>query len=74
MDCDQDWGFPCPSHPVLRDAVPGCRRSGLLGERNYHPNYFAAYVFDSDGHTIEAVHHGPVERPVTSVRFRSTIL
>jgi catechol 2,3-dioxygenase-like lactoylglutathione lyase family enzyme len=25
---------------------------------DYHPNYYAAYVFDPDGHNIEAVFHG----------------
>ena len=24
----------------------------------YHPNYYAAFVFDPDGNNIEAVHHG----------------
>ena len=26
---------------------------------NYHPTYYAAYVFDPDGHNIEAVCHAP---------------
>lgn len=27
---------------------------------HYHPNYFGAFVFDPDGHNIEAVCHAPV--------------
>ena len=27
---------------------------------HYHPNYYAAFVFDPDGHNIEAVCHSPV--------------
>ena len=30
-------------------------RPGL--RRNYHPNYYAAFVFDPDGHNVEAVYH-----------------
>lgn len=26
---------------------------------HYHPNYYAAFVLDPDGHNIEAVFHGP---------------
>jgi hypothetical protein len=26
---------------------------------NYHPNYYAAFVIDPDGHNIEAVCHQP---------------
>ena len=28
--------------------------------RHYHPNYYAAFVFDPDGHNIEAVCHSHV--------------
>ncbi len=38
----------------------GGRNNGLPGVRpHYHPDYFAAYVLDPDGHNIEAVHVGP---------------
>ena len=38
----------------------GGKDNGAPGLRtNYHPNYYAAYVFDPDGHNIEAVCHGP---------------
>ncbi len=33
------------------------RAPGLRPE--YHAGYFAAYVWDPDGKTVEAVHHGP---------------
>jgi catechol 2,3-dioxygenase-like lactoylglutathione lyase family enzyme len=37
--------------------------NGEPGPRpHYHPNYYAAFVRDPDGHNIEAVCHLPVER------------
>ena len=34
--------------------------NGAPGLRpQYHPGYYAAYVKDTDGNNIEAVHHGP---------------
>jgi catechol 2,3-dioxygenase-like lactoylglutathione lyase family enzyme len=39
------------------DGAPGLRRL-------YHPDYFAAYALDPDGHRIEAVCHAP-ELPAT---------
>lgn len=36
----------------------GGRDNGAPGLRpHYHPNYYAAFVFDLDGHNIEAVCH-----------------
>jgi catechol 2,3-dioxygenase-like lactoylglutathione lyase family enzyme len=36
----------------------GYRDNGAPGERPvYHPGYYAAYVFDPDGHNIEVVNH-----------------
>jgi catechol 2,3-dioxygenase-like lactoylglutathione lyase family enzyme len=38
----------------------GGRDNGPLGVRaHYHPNYYGAFVFDPDGHNIEAVCHAP---------------
>ena len=38
----------------------GARDNGGPGLRpHYHPNYFGAFVFDPDGHNIEAVCHRP---------------
>ena len=38
----------------------GGRDNGTPGLRpQYHANYYAAFVFDPDGHTIEAVCHAP---------------
>lgn len=38
----------------------GGRDNGAPGIRaHYHPNYYAAFVIDPDGHHIEAVCHGP---------------
>ncbi len=36
----------------------GARDNGAPGVREiYHPNYYGAFVFDPDGHNIEAVCH-----------------
>ena len=38
----------------------GARDNGAPGPRpHYHPNYYAAFVLDPDGHNIEAVCHAP---------------
>ena len=38
----------------------GGRDNGAPGLRpHYHPNYYAAFVLDPDGHNIEAVCHSP---------------
>jgi catechol 2,3-dioxygenase-like lactoylglutathione lyase family enzyme len=38
----------------------GGRDNGAPGLRpDYHPNYYAAFVLDPDGHNIEAVCHRP---------------
>jgi catechol 2,3-dioxygenase-like lactoylglutathione lyase family enzyme len=47
----------------------GGRDNGPPGEREYHPGYYGAYVFDPDGTNVEAVYHGPVERSADSVVF-----
>lgn len=39
----------------------GGRDNGAPGLRpHYHPNYYAAFVLDPDGHNIEAVCHDPI--------------
>ena len=39
----------------------GGRSNGAPGVRtHYHPDYYAAFVFDPDGNNIEAVSHRPV--------------
>jgi catechol 2,3-dioxygenase-like lactoylglutathione lyase family enzyme len=38
----------------------GARDNGAPGLRaHYHPSYYGAFVFDPDGHNIEAVCHTP---------------
>ena len=38
----------------------GAKDNGAPGVRaHYHPNYYAAFVLDRDGHNIEAVCHSP---------------
>jgi catechol 2,3-dioxygenase-like lactoylglutathione lyase family enzyme len=40
----------------------GGKDNGAPGIREiYHPNYYGAFVFDPDGHNIEAVCHKPEE-------------
>jgi catechol 2,3-dioxygenase-like lactoylglutathione lyase family enzyme len=45
-----------------REAIAaGGRDNGAPGLRpHYHPNYYAAFVLDPDGHNIEAVCHLPM--------------
>ena len=45
----------------------GGRDNGAPGERDYHPGYYAAFLFDPDGNNIEAVFHGPANRSAPSV-------
>src|SRR5687767_7853079 len=65
---------PTREHVVAFHAAAlaaGGRDNGGPGERNhYHLGYDAAYVLDPDGHNIEAVHHGPVQRSALSVVLR----
>jgi catechol 2,3-dioxygenase-like lactoylglutathione lyase family enzyme len=50
----------------------GGRDNGAPGIRaQYHPNYYAAFVLDPDGHNIEAVHHGEGESPLQSAFTQS---
>jgi catechol 2,3-dioxygenase-like lactoylglutathione lyase family enzyme len=45
-------------HQAALDA--GGRDNGMPGVRgHYHPDYFAAFALDPDGHRIEAVCHAP---------------
>ena len=37
----------------------GGRDNGRPGERDYHPGYYACFLFDPDGHNIEACVHKP---------------
>nr|WMC97038.1 VOC family protein [Aminobacter aminovorans] len=45
----------------------GGKDNGAPGERAYHPGYYAAFLFDTDGNNIEAVFHGPANRSVDAV-------
>jgi catechol 2,3-dioxygenase-like lactoylglutathione lyase family enzyme len=48
----------------------GGRDNGMPGERPYHPGYYAAFLFDPDGHNVEAVHHGDAKRNVDAVELK----
>lgn len=45
----------------------GGRDNGAPGLRDYHPGYYGAFLFDPDGHNVEAVYHGTAERSAPSV-------
>jgi catechol 2,3-dioxygenase-like lactoylglutathione lyase family enzyme len=47
----------------------GGRDNGRPGPRDYHPGYYAAYLYDPDGNNVEAVYHGPADRSAPSVVF-----
>lgn len=57
--------FRAASHALVDDfyraaIAIGGRDNGAPGLRlHYHPNYYAAFVLDPDGHNIEAVCHDP---------------
>ena len=57
--------FAADSHEQVdafyRAAIAaGGKDNGPPGPRpHYHPNYYGAFVFDPDGHNIEAVCHKP---------------
>jgi catechol 2,3-dioxygenase-like lactoylglutathione lyase family enzyme len=42
-------------------AAGGSDNGGPGVREVYHPNYYAAFVLDPDGHNIEAVSHQPAE-------------
>ena len=47
------------------NGAPGLRA-------DYHPNYYAAFVIDPDGHNVEAVCHAPPAPPRAARRKGST--
>jgi catechol 2,3-dioxygenase-like lactoylglutathione lyase family enzyme len=48
----------------------GGRDNGKPGERQYHPGYYACFLFDPDGNNVEAVYHGPAEFSAKSVEIK----
>ena len=62
---DSHVAFVAPSRAAVEAfytvaLAAGGRDNGAPGLRpHYHPNYYAAFVFDPDGHNIEAVCHSP---------------
>jgi catechol 2,3-dioxygenase-like lactoylglutathione lyase family enzyme len=47
----------------------GGKDNGAPGERPYHPGYYAAFVLDPEGNSIEAVYHGAAKRSAPSVHI-----
>ena len=43
-------------------VAAGYRSNGAPGIRKYADDYYAAYLFDPDGHNVEAVHRSPETR------------
>jgi catechol 2,3-dioxygenase-like lactoylglutathione lyase family enzyme len=43
-------------------VAAGGRDNGPPGQRPYGGYYYAAFVFDPDGHNLEAVYHGAEDR------------
>ena len=43
-------------------AAGGREKSSPASRPEYHPDYYAAFVWDLDGNNIEAVHHGSAPR------------
>jgi catechol 2,3-dioxygenase-like lactoylglutathione lyase family enzyme len=62
---DAHVAFAAPSRAAVHAfytvaLATGGRDNGAPGLRpHYHPDYYAAYVLDPDGHNIEAVFVGP---------------
>lgn len=52
----------------------GGRDNGAPGDRDYHPGYYAAFLYDPDGNNIEAVFHGPSTRTAEAVVITATAL
>lgn len=46
----------------------GGKDNGAPGLREYHSDYYAAFVIDPDGNNIEAAFHGPAQRSAPSVK------
>jgi len=57
--------FRAPSRKAVDEfhkaaLAAGAKDNGKPGPRkDYHPNYYGAFVIDPDGHNIEAVTHKP---------------
>jgi catechol 2,3-dioxygenase-like lactoylglutathione lyase family enzyme len=63
-DPKRHWCFRAPSIEHVKafhaaGVASGGKSEGAPGLRNYHPQYFAAFLLDPEGNKIEAVfHHG----------------
>ncbi|AGY57058.1 VOC family protein [Gloeobacter kilaueensis] len=59
------FAFAAPSRTAVDSFYQaalgqGGKDNGPPGLRShYHPNYYAAFVLDPDGHRLEAVYHSP---------------
>jgi catechol 2,3-dioxygenase-like lactoylglutathione lyase family enzyme len=60
--------FRAASRQAVRDfharaLAAGGHDNGAPGLRDYHADYYGAFVLDPDGHNVEAVCHEPAETP-----------
>ncbi len=62
-DPRRHWCFKAPSAAAVRafhaaGLAAGGRDAGAPGPRDYHPQYYAAFLLDPEGNKVEAVFHG----------------
>jgi hypothetical protein len=46
---------------IAQPSPPAARTRACRDHARYHENYYGAFVFNPDGHNIEAVCHAPLE-------------
>lgn len=61
-DARRHWCFRAQSEEQVRNfhaagLCAGGTDAGAPGLRDYHPNYFAAFLLDPEGNKVEAVFH-----------------
>ncbi len=61
-DARRHWCFKASSVAAVRafhraGLAHGGTDGGAPGLRDYHPGYYAAFLFDPEGNKVEAVHH-----------------
>ena len=64
--------FQAPTHDAVRQfhkaaLAAGGTDNGKPGQRSYHSQYYAAFVFDPDGNNIEVVCEEPTRRSSDAV-------
>jgi hypothetical protein len=71
----REWMSRLPPAELRQVSLPGPEVPRVVGavwpadERPYHPGYYAAFLLDPDGNSIEAVYHGEAARSAASVKI-----